>query len=181
MIEDDVMEMADYERDERFVIDDDGKAEWAIRKIAMEEAERDRLIAVCQEQIDEYVAKKVFYEKRCESRTANLRAMLRDYFRTVPVRETQTQRKYELPSGALIEKKARRELKPDSDRLRDWLAQGGMDKYLKTEVSPKWALVKKQLAAAPDGAIVFGETGEILPEGVVTIEETPAKFEVKTK
>ena len=166
---------------QRFVIDSDAKAEWAIRRIAEEESERDRLMAVCQNEIDRYTERKEAYAKRCEGRTANLRAMLLTYFGTVPVKETKTQQKYELPSGSLVMKKASSDFKADNDKLRDWLAGSGLTDYLKTEVSPKWAQVKKQLSASKDGSIVFGETGEIIPEGCVTIEEKPPKFEVKTK
>ena len=167
--------------EQRFVIDSDAKAEWAIRKIAAEEAERDRLTAVCQEEIDRYTERKEFYANRCEGRTANLRAMLLLYFGTVPVKDAKTQQKYELPSGSLVMKKESRDYKPDPDKLRDWLVASQMADYLKTEVSPRWALVKKQLSTAADGSIIFGETGEIIPTDCVTIEEKPPKFEVKTK
>lgn len=167
--------------EEGFVIDSDTKAEWAIRKIAGEEAERDRLTAVCQAEIDHYTERQAFYDRRCENRTANLRAMLMRYFDTVPVKETKTQQKYELPSGSLIMKKESRDFKADADKLREWLENSGMTDYLKTEVSPRWALVKKQLSIDEDGSVVFGETGEIIPEGCVTIDTKPAKFEVKTR
>lgn len=169
---------ADQE-DQRFVIDSDAKAEWAMRKIAEEEAEFERLYACCQEQIDRYTEKQVYYAKRLESRTANLRAMLLMYFGTVPVKETKTQRKYELPSGSLVMKKASSDFRPDTDKLRDWLEGAKMTEYLKTEVSPKWALVKKQLEVTAKGDILFKETGEVLPEGCVTIETKPEKFEIK--
>lgn len=167
--------------DQRFVIDNDSKAEWAMRKIAEEEAEFERLDACCQEQIDRYTEKQVYYAKRLESRTANLRAMLLEYFCTVPVKETKTQQKYELPSGSLVLKKAISDFKPDNDKLRDWLEAAKMTKYLKTEVSPKWAMVKKQLEISAFGEIVFKETGEVLPEGCVTVETKPERFEVKAK
>lgn len=107
--------------------------------------------------------------------------MLLLYFGTVPVKETKTQQKYELPSGSLVMKKASSDFKADSDKLRDWLTRSGMPDYLKVEVSPKWAQVKKQLSMAENGDIIFGETGEIVPADCVTVEEKPPKFEVKTK
>ena len=165
----------------RFVIDSDTKAEWAIRKIAAEEAECDRLFNVCQAEIDRYKARQEAYVNRRENRTAGLRSMLQEYFGTVPVKETKTQQKYELPSGSLVLKKASSDFKPDTEKLRDWLMSSGMTDYLKTEISPRWALVKKQLITTKDGEIVFAETGEIMPDGLVVIEEKPSKFEVKAK
>lgn len=166
---------------QRFAIDSDAKAEWAIRKIAEEEAECDRLTACCQIEIDRYKERQDAYVKRLECRTANLKALLQEYFSTVPVKETKTQQKYELPSGSLVMKKASSDFKADSDKLRSWLTRSGMPDYLKVEVSPKWAMVKKQLSVAENGDIIFGETGEIVPADCVTIEEKPSKFEVMTK
>ena len=174
-------EASDSGEEQRFTIDSDAKAEWAIRKIAEEEAECERLTACCQAEIDRYKERQEAYAKRLDGRTANLRAMLLLYFGTVPVKETKTQQKYELPSGSLVMKKESLDFKPDADKLRAWLEAGQMTEYLKTEVSPRWALVKKQLTATEGGEIVFGETGEILPEGCVTIEAKPARFEVKVK
>lgn len=171
----------DDSEEQGFTIDSDAKAEWAIRKIAEEEAERDRLNAICQAEIDRYKARQDFYANRCEGRTGNLRTMLQRYFGTVPVKDAKTQQKYELPSGSLVMKKASSDYKADTEKLRDWLVSSGLPDYLKVEVSPKWAQVKKQLSTAADGSIIFGETGEIIPEGCVTIEEKPAKFEVKIK
>lgn len=169
----------DEPEDQRFTIDSDAKAEWAIRKIAEEQAEHDRLVACCQAEIDRYTERQEAYHKRLEGRTANLRAMLLEYFGTVPVKETKTQQKYELPSGSLVMKKASSDFKADTDKLRDWLVAGNMAYYLKTEVSPRWALVKKQLRQSENGDIVFAETGEIVPAGCVSIEEKPSRFEIK--
>lgn len=166
--------------DGHFVIDSDAKAEWAIRKIAEEQAEFERLNACCQTEIERYIERQDFYAKRFESRTENLRAMLQAYFGTVPVKDSKTQQKYDLPSGSLVMKKPSSDYKPDPGKLRDWLVAGGMSDYLKTEVSPRWALVKKQLSMAENGDIIFGETGEIIPADCVTVEQKPAKFEVKT-
>lgn len=172
---------AEAVEEQRFTIDSDAKAEWAIRKIAEEEAECQRLCGVCQAEIDRYRERKENYEKRCEGRTANLRAMLLLYFGTVPVKESKTQQKYELPSGSLVMKKASHDFKANPERLRVWLEANQMTDYLKVEVSPKWALVKKQLSADKDGSIVFTETGEIIPTDCVAIEKKPARFEVKAK
>lgn len=168
-------------KEDYFRIDSDAKAEWAIRKIAEEEEERDRLDDVCQQEIEHYKALKERYDKRCEDRTANLRWLLQEYFYTVKPKETKTQQKYELPSGSLVLKKASSDYVADDDKLRDWLVNSKMDAYLKTVITPKWAQVKKQLMTTEDGSIVFGETGEIIPEGCVTIESKPARFEVKAK
>lgn len=169
--------------DERFTVDTDEKAEWVLRKIAEEDAECDRLTAVCDAEIERYRARKEGYAQRRDRRTGYLRGLLEAYFGTIAPKETKTQLKYELPGGSLVLKKPSREYKVDGDgeNLRDWLMESGLTEYLKMEVTPRWAQVKKQLSTASDGRIVFGETGEIVPMGCVYVEEKPARFDVKCR
>lgn len=172
-------EQAEADEPRRFTIDNDVKADWAIRKIAEEQAEYQRLTGCCDDVIQQYQQRKAEYAERFAKRTDGLRAMLWSYFASVPTKDTKTQKKYELPSGALILKKASSDFKADTYKLREWLEKGGMADYLKTEVSPKWGLVKKQLVANGDGTITFSETGEIVPADCVAIEPKDERFEVK--
>lgn len=79
---------------EPFVIDNDWKAEWAMRKIAEEEAEKNRLVEICQQAIDEYQAKIDVYNKSLENKTSYLRSLLAQYFETVPHKKTKIQETY---------------------------------------------------------------------------------------
>lgn len=165
-----------------FTVDTDEKAEWAIRKIAEEKAECDRMVGCCQAMIESYQKKAQGYREKFEKRIQSLSILLEEYFRTVPAtKETKTQVKYDLPSGSLVLKKASTFLAPDAAKLTEWLASNDMNDYLKAVITPRWDAVKKQLEVQEDGGLVFKETGEYLPEGIVAIETKAERFEVSCK
>ena len=171
----------DEEGRPRFVIDSDAKAEWAIGKIREITGEHQRLIGVCQEQIDHYTERKAFYEDRLQRSTGHLQYLLGEYFMTVkPSKETKTQTKYELPGGDLIMKKATRTMRADDEKLTAWLYSNGFSDYLKTTVKPAWGDFKKRLQIIGDDVVV-AETGEVIPADCVTVEDKPETFEVKIK
>lgn len=180
----DFIEMMDWEYenlpdDDSFDVDDDSKADWVIRKIHEIEAEGERLNAVRKERIETLKRAIERENERTANATTYWRSLLECYFNTRDAKETKTQFSYTLPSGKLIRKKASRDFKPDPDKLRDWLTVNHLTDYLKTEVSPRWAQVKAQLVIADDGSVIFSETGEIVPDGTVTVETKPERFEVK--
>ena len=84
-----------------FTIDNDNKAEWAIVTIKEEQADRDRLISVCEQKMQEYKDKIDGYKMSYENKTSNLKSLLELYFRTVKRHKTKTQETYQLPSGKL--------------------------------------------------------------------------------
>ena len=93
------------EEEQRFVVDDDQKAEWCIRKIA--EAKKEMM-----DWIDFYVAQTEKVTGKCQRRIQFFEAMLEKYFSSVPHKVTKTQESYQLPSGKLVVKKQA----PDFDR-----------------------------------------------------------------
>lgn len=90
-----------------FRITDDRCADWAIRKIADERSEYDRLKALADEQIAAINEKVAAARKRMENGTSYLTSCLADFFATVPHKETKTTEKYRLLSGTLTFKKDR--------------------------------------------------------------------------
>lgn len=88
-----------------FRITDDRCADWAIRKIADERSEYDRLKALADEQIAAINEKVAAARKRMENGTSYLTSCLADFFATVPHKETKTTEKYRLISGTLTFKK----------------------------------------------------------------------------
>ena len=68
----------DYMENDTFVIDNDHKAEWALRKIAEEEAEAQRIADACQAMIEDYREKqKAAVEKAGQELGGNGRVLLR--------------------------------------------------------------------------------------------------------
>ena len=141
-----------------FRITDDRCADWAIRKIADERSEYNRLKALADEQIAAINEKVDAARKRMENGTSYLTSCLADFFAIVPHKETKTT-----------------EAKLDEGKLVPWLKANGYDSLVKVEESTRWADLKKLLSYTGDIATLT-ETGEIV-EGV-TVYETPGIFTV---
>lgn len=163
--------------DERppFRITDDRCADWAVRKIAEERAEYERLKELADEQIAAIQDKVDAAKRRFENGTAFLTSCLSDYFRLVPHKSTKTTEKYRLLSGTLVLKKGGTKATTDDEKLVTWLKANGYADLVKVEESAKWGELKKKLTFAGTIATIT-ETGEIV-EGVTAYED-PDTFSV---
>lgn len=148
---DDVMKSV---QQEGFVIDDDMKADWAVRRIASIEAETQRML-------DFYKAQSEKLKEQCEQKTAFLKGLLQRYLMTVPTKETKTQSKYALPSGDLVMKKPAVAFRHDDEKLLKWLKDSDNGDLIAVKMSPAWAEIKKAITVV-DGKAVFTDTGEIV-------------------
>ena len=173
-----------------FIIDNDEKAEWSIKKIAEERAEAQRYISVCQDAIKTYQDKIEKAKADLDNKTGYLTHQLQRYMNTVKAKESKTQKTYKLPSGTLKVKYPEPEYKRDEEKLTEFLKKNYTD-YVETIYKPKWAEFKKIVSLNRD-AIVDEESGELIDytpyylvdpngkavEGVVVIEREPV-FEVQ--
>ena len=160
-----------------FSVNDDAAADWALRKIAEERAELERIKAIALQQIAELNMKIDHLEEMAERRTSFLRGCLAQYFQTVPHKSTKTQESYKLLSGSLVFKLPKQTMVKDDAQLLEYFRQNGLEEYIKTEEKPVWGEYKKNLAIV-DGKVVDTTTGEVVE--AVSIEEIPGSFEVKT-
>lgn len=156
-------------------ITDDGCADWAVRKIAEERAELDRIKALADEQIQRIEEKVAAAEKRFQNGTSFLTGKLAEYFHTVPHKTTKTKHSYRLLSGTLTLKLGGTQLKQNDDALLEYLKTSGNDDMIQTVEKPKWGEFKKRLEIM-GGSVVDTETGEIV-EGVEIISK-PDTFTV---
>lgn len=154
---------------EKFVIDSDQKAEWALQKVREARADRDRWVEFYKDQIE-----KVKYE--CDQNVENLEYMLRQYFETVPHKTTKTQESYALPGGKLLLKRQDYEYEHDDNTLVPWLEKNAPE-FVKIKKSSDWDGLKKKVAVF-DGNVV-DENGEVVPG--VTATERPDKFAIELK
>lgn len=173
--------MEDYEKSfyaEGFVIDNDNKANWAIKKIKEATAEADRLLAIVAAEREELDAKEQAIEDKLENDTKYLKSLLYGYFETVESKETKTQKSYKLLDGSLIFKKpAMKIVKPEEDTaLIDYLEKNA-PALVETVKKPAWGEFKKTLAVSDAGEVLDTNTGEILD--FVKAEESEAVFDVK--
>lgn len=163
----------DYELDEKFSIQNDKLADWAIRKIREEEAERDRLVEIANEEIADLNLRISQLQTQCDNKTKFLKGHLQMYFSRVPHKETKTQESYKLLSGSLVMKKATTKINHNDDKLLELL--DGTE-YVEVKKSLKWGEYKKNLGIEGDKVIDL-DTGEVIE--ACTVEDVPASFDIK--
>lgn len=165
---------------EPFCIDDDQKAEWALRLIREERAEVQRLKDVCKAQIEAYEQSIRQYDERLERRTGRLKDMLAQYFSKVPHKATKTRESYELPSGKLVLKRPAPKITVDHDALGRWLNDQGMGQYIReVKLVPDWPLLKKEAVGfTGSGRCYLKETGETIESVYQTAREPEFEVEV---
>lgn len=165
------------DNEERFVIDNDNKADWALRQIRDEYAERDRLIEIAKMQIEELKARIEELNEQYENKVSFLRGSLCEYFQTVPHKETKTQSSYKLLSGSLVLKKESEKITHENDdALVSWLKESGHEDLIKVTVAPNWVEVKKLLDVV-DGKVIDTTSGEVVD--ACDIESVAPHFDVK--
>ena len=148
-----------------FIIDNDLKADWACKVIKQEEAEKDRLINVINEEINLLELKKEKLENQFLNNTGFLKCKLNDYFNSVDKKEMKTCLKYKLPSAELVFTKPKIKYERDNDKILSWLSENSKFEYIKTNPAVDWENLKK--------ADFFSQVDGI------TETQTEAKFEVK--
>lgn len=157
-------------------ITDDGCADWAVRKIAEEKAELDRIKTLAESQITKIEEKVAAAERRYENGTRFFTGKLAEYFETVPHKTTKTKHSYRLLSGTLVKKIGGTTMKQDDEKPLDFLKASGNDDMIQTTEKPKWGEFKKGLEVI-GSSVILKETGEIV-EGVEVIEK-PDTFVVE--
>lgn len=163
------------EYDESFVIKNDNSANWAVKAIAEDLAERDRLISIAENEIANLNIQIENIKEKYEKKTSFLKSCLAAYFSTVKHNETKTQETYKLLDGTLVLKKPSLKITYDDSALLEYL-KANNNAYVKTKSSIDWAEFKKQLTVVDDNVIVK-DTGEVV--NACSIEETPAVFDIK--
>lgn len=152
-----------------FVVDNDSKADWAMRKIAEARKNTAMWEAHFRAQMDAI-------RKEGEETEAYFTALLLDYFRAQPKHETKTQAKYKLPSGDLVLKRQQPEYQRDDTKLVECLMHGDLSQYVKLTPSVDWSALKAACTVTEDGALVDQDSGLVL-DGVRAVPR-PDKFEV---
>lgn len=157
---------------QRWRITDDGCADWALKKIKLEKDERDRIVALAEQEIARLKEQIEKADRRYQQNTDFLTYMLSEFFETVPHKTTKTgTESYRLLNGQLVKKPAAVKMEPDDEKLVAWLRNSGREDLIKIETKAKWAELKKQIEMV--GAVaMIPDTGEIV-EGIDFVEVPP--------
>lgn len=164
--------------DETFVIDNDQKADWALRKIREAREELERLKELAEAEIAELEQKIKDEQEASERRCSYLKAALELYFDGVEHKRTKTQESYKLLHGSLVRKAGGIDYQRDDDKLTDWMQEHDYDDMVTTKVSPQWGNFKRLLSADPEtGVVTVAATGEVV-DGLKAVQK-PDTFDVK--
>ena len=160
------------------MIDDDTKANWALKKIREATAEADRLKAIITAERDELAAKEQKINEKLDRDTGYLKSLLYGYFETVEHKATKTQESYKLLDGSLVYKKpARKIVKPENEAQLVAYLEGAAPDMIETVKKAAWGEFKKVLTVDEGGTVINAETGEVLD--FIGTEETAGSFDVK--
>lgn len=162
---------------EEWHIKNDSDADWALKRIAEQRADKDRILSIGEKEIEDIKVSMEKTQKSFDSFESYMNGKLLEYFLTVEHRKTKAgTQQYKLLRGTLQMKPAAKKPIVNEEQLVEWLAANDMTDYIKTKQSPAWGDLKKSLDLSGDVPVVK-ETGEVV-EGV-TLEDVPETFEIK--
>ena len=178
------MELVEYldqetgvEEKERFVVDNEQKANWALRKIKQLQEKQKENAALAASEIRRIAEWERDVNGELQNNINFFTRLLSDYHRQVLEQDPKA-KTIKLPYGKLKMRAQQPEYIRDNDKLLAWLeSKGTIGKaYIKITKSPHWGELKKRLRIAGD-RMVDPETGEVVP-GVEVVEREP-KFSVE--
>ena len=169
----------DDTENQRFRIQDDNQADWALRKIArarqdMKEAEETAAMEI--EKINRWLDGQRDESLRTERFfTALLQEYYEPRFMTNPDKKT-----YKLPSGKVQRRTQQPQFDRDNEALLAWLKQRGMTDYVEVKETPKWGELKQQVQVVGEHVVIKDGPlkGEII-DGVEVVHRPPT-FRVVT-
>ena len=151
---------------ERFRVDDDGSASWALRRLAEAEAELASREAVAAAEIATVERWLEDASKQPERDREFFSALLVDYMARRHEADPKT-KTISLPAGKLTARAGSTKLVVVDPELffefADAVSDSDRPVYVREKVEPNLADLKKCLAAADDGTVVDTETGEPVP------------------
>ncbi len=159
----------------QFIIDDDQKANWALRKIRQLQEKRKANIQLAEAEIERINTWLKEVNGDLEQSIDYFTGLLEGYHRQVLEQDPKA-KTIKLPYGKLKMRAQQPEFIRDNDKLLSWLKQSNKTDYIVVKESPDWARLKKNLQVAGN-ALVDPETGEVV-EGVEVVERGP-KFSVE--
>ena len=168
---------------EKFVVDNDMKAEWCLSKIRGLRRQRDMEVEELKRQMKFYQDQMEMITHKTDEDVAFFEEMLHGYFlKRVDegfVKATKTKISYKLPTGELVVKHKEPEYKrKDEAATIKWLEDNGNEKFVKIKKELDWAGLKKTVMI--NGTwIVDAETGEAIPGIEVAPREDEFEVEVK--
>jgi hypothetical protein len=162
---DDYRDTQQQDRD-GFVVDDDQKAAWALRKLARARAEIDRIKDVAGAEIDLILQWQEETTGPLYRETARFEGMLVDYRRRLEQADPKLRKTYPVPGGALTRRQAPRTFDVfDPDALVAWLIENGHTDAIKAkpQTSKITAAAGFQIGDGTESMTIVDADGVMLP------------------
>lgn len=157
---------------ERFVVDNDMKAEWCLSKIRSAKKTAEREIEELTRQMSFYQNQIEMIKMECEEQTQFFKELLMPYFESRVddgfAKKAKTQVSYPLPTGKLVLKhrEPEYEYKKNQDETIAWLKKNKGERFIKVKEELDWKALKTTVTVS--GNSVCTEDGEIIPGIVAT-------------
>jgi hypothetical protein len=161
-----------------FAIDNDGSADWALRKIKQCQNRIDEIQATAKEQISLIERWMLDEAKKEEDSIVYFTGLLDNYHRKLYEEDPRRFKSIKLPNGVIKRVKTQPTFERDEEELLRWLEkQGNMENFINRTAKAKWGELKKQVAVSGN-VCVMPITGEVVEGVTVTHNEEAFKVEV---
>jgi len=155
---------------DRFVVDDDHKADWALRKLAQLDAHKRERGAFAAAEIERLPGLEALEDRQTERFAEYLTTLLRPYYDQLKAEGKVSARHkgYRLPHGTLTARQAPIEWEVDETKLLAWAEATDPETLVRVKKAPAWHVIKPKLIPASDDPlaeatmeVIDTRTGEV--------------------
>jgi|SRR5690625_1217331 len=173
----DFLDEQEQVQDNSFVVDDENKANWALRKIKQMNDQIADNNALAQAEIDKIERWQNEVNEQAQSSIDYFQSLLAEY--AIKKREEDPKFKsLKLPNGRIGFRKSQDKWVYDNDKLIESLEKAELKDFIRVKKEPSKKDIKKAFEVV-DGKVVNPDTGEVI-EGI-TVENQADKFNVAVK
>lgn len=174
---------------DRFVVDDDHKADWTLRKLAQLDARKRERAAFVAAEMERLQAWQAHEHDKDERFAEYLTALLRPYYDQLKEQGVVTakQKAYKFPHGTLTARLAPIEWDVDETTLLAWAEATDPETLVRVTKAPAWHVIKPKLIPASDAPraeatmeVIDMQTGEVRVVPVPGVRVKPGPREVFT-
>lgn len=161
-------------QDNSFVVDDENKANWALRKIKQMKDQIDNNNALAQAEIDKIEHWNNEVNKQAQESIDYFTSLLTSYALNKRAEDPKF-KSLKLPNGRIGFRKSQPKWVYDNDKVIETLEKANLTDFIRVKKEPSKADIKKAFDVAGD-KVINPDTGEVI-EGI-TIETQADKFNV---
>ena len=169
--------IAPAEDKSRFIIDDDNKADWALRKIAESKNEIYKISYFADSEINRIEDWERKEKEKYESSIDYFTGLLAEYA-SQKRKQNSDFKSQSLPAGRIRFKKQQPKWNVDKEKVVKSIKSTGRDDLIRIKEEPSMNDIKKAFIVV-DGQAIDEETGQVI-EGI-KVEDREDKFEVVTE